>query len=461
MTMDEVRKFLLDNTKYYSSKNDTEIKDIRSQNKYYFIADCGHEFLSLPKNVIKDYKVLCPVCSGKQVLVGFNDMWTTHPEIAKLLLNSEDGYKYTIGSNKKLEWLCPNCKTISIKSPVKMKENISKCQYCNKISSYGEKFITEMLFQLCEQFEPEKEFDWSYGKRYDFYLPLHSCIIEVHGKQHYSNNDFSKLSGRTYIEEQLNDKYKKELALKNGIKNYIVIDNKISNKDRLTKNILKSLLPTVLNFGKYDVDWNKCHEFCMTNKTIDICNFYKNKSKDVQKIAEHFGCCVNTVTNHLKDGAILGWCDYNPEKSREYGKEKIKKIIIEEMSKPVMQFDLYGNFIKEFPGIQQAQRELGIYHIWECLIGKRKTSGGFQWRYSNDCNDVSVIVYKKSGKPYKEINQYDKQMNLIKTWSSISEVEKSLNISRTNIISVCQKRQKTSGGFIWRYKEDNDNDRKI
>lgn len=27
----------------------------------------------------------CPVCAGKKVLVGYNDLWTTHPEIAKLL----------------------------------------------------------------------------------------------------------------------------------------------------------------------------------------------------------------------------------------------------------------------------------------------------------------------------------------------------------------------------------------
>ena len=376
------------------------------------------------------------------------------------MLNPDDGYKHTIGSNKKLQWLCPNCGDISYKNPNKMKQNISKCQNCGKVRSYGEKFITEMLNQLCEKFEPEKEFDWSYNKIYDFYLPLYSCIIEIHGKQHYSNSDFSVLGGRTYLEEQLNDDYKKELAINNGIKHYIIIENKTSNKECLTNNILKSLLPTLLNFEKNDVNWDKCHEFCMTNKTIDICKFYQNESKDLKTIADNFGCCINTIKKHLKDGAVLGWCDYSSEKGREYGKEKIKRIIIEKMSKPIMQFDLHGNFIKEFSGIQQAQRELGINHIWNCLVGERKTSGGFQWRYSNDCGDnLSLVTYQKSGKQYKEINQYDKHMNLIKTWSSITEAAKSLNINRSNIISVCKDKQKTSGGFIWRYKE-NDNDRK-
>ena len=249
------------------------------------------------------------------------------------------------------------------------------------------------------------------------------------------------------------------MALKNGIENYIVIDNRISNKERLTENILKSLLPTILNFDKDDIDWNKCHEFCMTNKTIDICNFYENETNDIKIIAEHFGCCVNTVKNHLKDGVILGLCSYSPEMSRKEGQKKSVQKMIERTSRSIKQFDLYGNFIKEFPSIQQAQRELGIYHIWNCLVGKKKTAGGFQWRYSDDCEIVTPVVYQKSGKPYKEVNQYDKQMNLIKTWSSITETEKALNINKSNIIAVCKGKQKTAGGFIWRYKEDDDNDR--
>ena len=59
---------------------------------------------------------------------------------------------------------------------------------------------------------------------------------------------------------------------------------------------------------------------------------------------------------------------------------------------------------------------------------------------------------KKSGKPYKKINQYDKNMNLIKTWDSIAQAVKETNIK--NIIAVCNERQKTAGGFIWRYYND-------
>ncbi len=47
----------------------------------------------------------CPYCSNQKVLVGFNDLQTTHPELAK----EADGWDprtKIAGSNKKLPWIC-------------------------------------------------------------------------------------------------------------------------------------------------------------------------------------------------------------------------------------------------------------------------------------------------------------------------------------------------------------------
>jgi hypothetical protein len=48
----------------------------------------------------------CPFCSGHRVLAGFNDISTTHPEIAKDA-NGWDPTTISAGSNKKLSWKCP------------------------------------------------------------------------------------------------------------------------------------------------------------------------------------------------------------------------------------------------------------------------------------------------------------------------------------------------------------------
>jgi hypothetical protein len=47
----------------------------------------------------------CPYCSGQRVLVGFNDLATTHPELAKELVDT-DPSTISMGSAKKQLWRC-------------------------------------------------------------------------------------------------------------------------------------------------------------------------------------------------------------------------------------------------------------------------------------------------------------------------------------------------------------------
>jgi len=49
-------------------------------------------------------------------------------------------------------------------------------------------------------------------------------------------------------------------------------------------------------------------------------------------------------------------------------------------SKSVLQFDLNGNFIREYAGISEAKRLTGANGIWHCLSGKKKQSGGYVWK---------------------------------------------------------------------------------
>lgn len=53
---------------------------------------------------------------------------------------------------------------------------------------------------------------------------------------------------------------------------------------------------------------------------------------------------------------------------------------------PILQFSKDGTFIKEWQSALEAQRQLGIGHphICSCCQGKRKTAGGFIWRYKDN-----------------------------------------------------------------------------
>jgi hypothetical protein len=47
----------------------------------------------------------CPFCSGKKTLAGFNDLFTTHPDVAHQAVGWDPGL-ITAGSGKKLSWRC-------------------------------------------------------------------------------------------------------------------------------------------------------------------------------------------------------------------------------------------------------------------------------------------------------------------------------------------------------------------
>lgn len=50
-------------------------------------------------------------------------------------------------------------------------------------------------------------------------------------------------------------------------------------------------------------------------------------------------------------------------------------------SKPVIQYDLNENFIKEWPSIAEAKRWLGSGDITGCVNGKQKQAGGYVWKF--------------------------------------------------------------------------------
>lgn len=63
---------------------------------------------------------------------------------------------------------------------------------------------------------------------------------------------------------------------------------------------------------------------------------------------------------------------------------------------------------------------------------------------------------KKIGKERnrkRKIKQYDIKDNFIKEWESAAEAGRQLNILRQTISNACRGKQKTAGGYVWRYKQ--------
>lgn len=125
------------------------------------------------------------------------------------------------------------------------------------------------------------------------------------------------------------------------------------------------------------------------------------------------------------------------------------QIWVDKYKKPIVQFDLQGNFIKEWKGATDATKELGLNfsRISGCCRNKiNKTCGKFLWKFKKDWDGKKI-------KPYKNIIlQLDKQENVIKEWNNVKEAANFLKKHIAGINSCLKGTQKSAFGFKWKYK---------
>lgn len=123
-------------------------------------------------------------------------------------------------------------------------------------------------------------------------------------------------------------------------------------------------------------------------------------------------------------------------------------------------YDIYGNFIKNFDSVSEIVKELGISDtsVYKILNRKpgAKTTHGYIFRYSNDCEDIKQGTYSKNDKK-RNIIQYDYNYNMIKKYESLTMAYKETNVNKSSICMVCNGKRKFAGGFIWRYADEVEN----
>lgn len=295
----------------------------------YECLECGHVSSKEQRGI----KLSCPSCINQVVTIGFNDMWTTNPKLASCLLNKEDGYKYVVGSNIELDWVCPDCSNIIYsKSPAYMTNYNFPCNHCSKSKSYPNKFFYYLLKSLKLEFVDEMIFEWSNLKRYDFYIPSMNLIIEAHGSNHYRDT-FSYLGGKTSEEERQNDKYKEKLAFDNGITKYEQIDCRNSNMNWIKNSILNSKLSKHIDFTH--VNWVQIHKLASRNYVKEICELWNGGLYDLYEIAKRVDLKYGTVNKHLHNLHDAGLVVYDKTKTRDVGNKKAKPKIHERYYKPI------------------------------------------------------------------------------------------------------------------------------
>lgn len=399
-----------------------------------------HHFKTKAFNLIYN-KNGCPVCSGLKVNIGVNDMWTTNPQLASLLANPEDGYKYTQCSDKKVWWKCPCCGEFLFKNISNVNKKGLSCNKCSDGISFPNRFMYNILTTLEVLFESEYIIDGA-NYRYDFYIPKYNLIIEMQGRQHYDGWNSKR---KTKEEIQQNDIDKRNYALKNGITQYLEIDCREANKNYIKKSILNSELVDYFDFKEFD--WDKC---CIDSvkSFVGVSANYYNDGLTSTQIAEKLGFATCTIIRWLKIATELNLCNWIPSNG----------FLNEE--KPV----ILMNTGKIYNSISMASREIGqcVQNIYEACCGKRNYCGvqnnePLVWMFLED--------YKNGDIPNKSVddvylthhhgicvNRYTMDGIYIDTFDSINNAEKSTQIS--TIKNACSKKVYSAGDYRWYYIDD-------
>lgn len=194
-----------------------------SNKKVYWICSLGHSYKAvISKRTISNQS--CPICAGRRVLQGFNDLATTHPNLIKewdYNKNTILPTEVTHGSDKKIYWICKYGH--SWKSTISSRVSNTGCPICAKGSqtSFPEKVITFYLKKAFSEVYSNYFPAFMNGLELDIYIPSINVAIEYDGEKWHT--DAKK------------DIKKDNIAKENGIILYRIREPKCPNIESSSK----------------------------------------------------------------------------------------------------------------------------------------------------------------------------------------------------------------------------------
>lgn len=311
----------------------------------------GHVWFGIPFNVYM-HGTGCPYCTGVSVLVGFNDLATVRPDVAKMLKNKDDGNQFTYGSNEYVEFICPNCGSV-VKACIKhvCRRGLS-CPHCADGVSYPNKFGRAFLYQLpILNYEPEYSPEWLKPYSYDNYFEFNGIkyVLEMDGGLGHGHKEYKSNKKDTIGAER--DRIKDSLADKHNIV-VIRVDCLESDMNYIKNSILQSQLSNVFDLSR--IDWLKCEEAAQNSLVKASCELYMSGIQRTEDIGKMLHIDKTTVRRYLKRGTKLGLCDFNPSNSPT----------------PIALVDADENIIMTFRSFRECVDK--IRELYGIIINRRK-----------------------------------------------------------------------------------------
>lgn len=171
---------------------------------------------------------------------------------------------------------------------------------------------------------------------------------------------------------------------------------------------------------------------------LDIKRLYE-QGKTTYEISNLLKISRSLITTIFKENGI------KPRKLKDYVKKKI------------FQFDIKGNFIKEWDSISECSKKLNLntHGIQLVLHNKCKHFKGFYFNFDklnqeDVIKNINIFIIKSKNRKYFNINQIDLNGNEIKIWRDVKEIIDFYNFSNTKGICESLKTGKTYKGYYWK-----------
>ena len=365
---------------------------------------CGYEWKAIIQNRTR-HNSGCPVCvKSSGVILGITDVFTTNPELKNewnfeknININPQN---FKAGSEKKVWWVCKNCNN-EWQATIYSRSKGCGCPKCNATNKTS--FPEQVLYFYIKKLYPDTIN--SYKPKFlnrmelDIFIPSLNLGIEYDGSHWHKKNTLSKELIKYKLCKENNIKLIriKEKRVK-GDSN--AADKIIEIKDAYDNTILENSIKILLNhisFFNGNVDIN------ILKDSEEIFKNYKGNVKDslqdlYPEIAKEWHPTKNgklIPSNFKKGSEFKAWwkcskCGYEWCTSIKHrtGKKKngcpncaMKQI---EPPKAVEMIDIKsGKVIQEFSSIRIAKKITNISdsNIVEVCKERRKTAGGYIWRY--------------------------------------------------------------------------------
>lgn len=136
------------------------------------------------------------------------------------------------------------------------------------------------------------------------------------------------------------------------------------------------------------------------------------------------------------------------EMSQEWIKNRADSVC-----KPILQYDLEGNFIQEWKSSKAFLISINKFpngDLSSCLKGKHKQNFGYQWKYKTKNYPLKIEDVFQN-----RILQYSTNNELIKDWGNITSIKKTLRYSPSCITKNIKGVTDSAYGYVWKLKNIN------